>query len=167
VAALGSRPRFPKLKELETHTPAALKTCWAPLDRATQKRLTRAHSKSSSALFLLPLVIPGFILNCPVFLTSYLVSKKLADGPNVIALWKILAGTAAAAIWIPGMIILAAYLGWLPLLSYAASTVMTIQFWSSIRAALRALRLRFAPQRTGKIIRMFLYSATRHEQRLN
>jgi hypothetical protein len=41
------------------------------------------------------------ILNRPVYLTGELAARKLADAPNVVSMWRALAGIGAALVWVP------------------------------------------------------------------
>jgi 1-acyl-sn-glycerol-3-phosphate acyltransferase len=54
-------------------------------------------------LMLTPAVVIAALLNLPVVVAAYLAPRRLADGPNVISMWRALAGTGAACLWVPAV----------------------------------------------------------------
>ena len=103
-------------------------------------------------LLLTPLVSAAAILNLPVVLAARLAPKRFADGPNVIALWRALAGTGAAYLWAPIMIIASlAFFGTLPALAYIALSRIGLDClyrWKKLSIAVHnAFRLSFARSR--------------------
>lgn len=100
-------------------------------------------------LLLTPLVSVAAILNFPVVLAARLAPGRFADGPNVIALWRALAGTGAAYLWAPIMIIASlVFLGPVPALAYIVLSRVglgSLYRWKKLSIAVHnAFRLSFA-----------------------
>jgi hypothetical protein len=112
LAALDpSRSFFTSLKSLESGVPESL----AAQGRELESRLAgcRVLRYQGVALFpnaswwqdawclLLagPVVLAGGLINLPPLLAGYLAARRRADGPNVIALWRLLAGLPLSLLW--------------------------------------------------------------------
>jgi 1-acyl-sn-glycerol-3-phosphate acyltransferase len=52
-------------------------------------------------VLLTPFVVAAAALNLPVVVLAWYAPRKLADGPNVISLWRALAGIVSAYAWVP------------------------------------------------------------------
>jgi 1-acyl-sn-glycerol-3-phosphate acyltransferase len=51
-------------------------------------------------LLAVALAAPGALLNAPLAAASWLAARRMADGPNVVAFWRILVGLALAPVWL-------------------------------------------------------------------
>lgn len=72
-------------------------------------------------LILTPLVCAAAILNFPVVAAARWAPARLADGPNVISMWRALAGVGMACLWVPVMIGTSlSHFGAIPAVSYVA-----------------------------------------------
>lgn len=79
---------------------------------------------------LSPFVIAGALLNLPPLLAGALAARKFADGPNVVALWRILVGLPVFALWSVGCAIaLAVLLGPAWACGYLVLTAAAIAGW--------------------------------------
>ncbi len=118
AAVIGtSRSYFNTLKSFESAIPSGALARWRELEpefardgvwRHQGVPLFPAHSHSVTPYILTlaalgPLVLAGLIANLPPLAAAWLAGRKLADGPNVIALWRILVGVPVAVIWFVGM----------------------------------------------------------------
>ena len=152
AAAMDSDTRYQTLKRWEANTPADLAYLWRHSDPASRELLKRGRFAPSS--LLLPLALPGYVLNAPVYMASHLAAKRMADGPNVVALWKILGASTAAAIWVPAMALACGLGGGLRgLASYTASTLLGFALRRPLRQTGRALRWLTAPRRRRDEVR--------------
>jgi 1-acyl-sn-glycerol-3-phosphate acyltransferase len=66
-------------------------------------------------LLLAPPVIAMLLANMPPLLAGWLAGRRLADGTNTIALWRLLVGFSVLLLWSAGLLALAAACGGLPL----------------------------------------------------
>lgn len=46
------------------------------------------------------LAAPGALLNAPLAAAAWLAARRMADGPNVVAFWRILVGLTLAPLWL-------------------------------------------------------------------
>ncbi len=147
TAALApSRSFFTSLKSLESGVPESL----AAQGRELESRLAgcRALRYQGVALFpevswwqdtwrlLLagPVVLAGGLVNLPPLLAGYLAAHRRADGPNVIALWRLLAGLPVALLWwgLVSAVLLGSGLGgWLA--GYAILTMSALRLTNRTR----------------------------------
>lgn len=103
-------------------------------------------------LLLTPLVSAAAILNFPVVLAARLAPGRFADGPNVIALWRTLAGTGVAYLWTPIVMVASlAFFGIVPALACIIVSRIglgSLYRWKKLSIAVHnALRLSFAKSR--------------------
>ena len=141
-----SRSFFTSLKSLESGVPESL----AAQGRELESRLAgcRALRYQGVALFpevswwqdtwrlLLagPVVLAGGLVNLPPLLAGYLAAHRRADGPNVIALWRLLAGLPVALLWwgLVSAVLLGSGLGgWLA--GYAILTMSALRLTNRTR----------------------------------
>ena len=141
-----SRSFFISLKSLESGVPESL----AAQGRELESRLAgcRALRYQGVALFpevswwqdtwrlLLagPVVLAGGLVNLPPLLAGYLAAHRRADGPNVIALWRLLAGLPVALLWwgLVSAVLLGSGLGgWLA--GYAILTMSALRLTNRTR----------------------------------
>ena len=149
LSARAGSSAFRRLKSMEAGPPDAVTSQWTALDSPTRDLALTAPHFPLAILMLLaaPLALPGFLLNLPILLAARLAGRRFADGPNVVALWKLIAGTVATFIWLPlAFAISALTLGWHGILLILASTVALTALWSPLRTAWRSLRFHLAPQ---------------------
>lgn len=112
------------------------------LDGALVARSRRAPAWSVGWLALqLALLLPGILLNLPVLLAAGLAGRKLADGRNTVALWRLLAGLPALAAWaaLLGAAALLSGATWLPL-AWAACTALALATWHEPASRIARLR---------------------------
>jgi 1-acyl-sn-glycerol-3-phosphate acyltransferase len=87
-------------------------------------------------LILTPLVGAAAILNLPVIAAARWASRRFADGPNVISMWRALAGTGVACLWTPVMIVASlGIFGSIPALACLAVS------WAGLRSLYRWKKL--------------------------
>jgi hypothetical protein len=73
---------------------------------------------------------------------------RFADGPNVISMWRALAGTATAYLWVPFMVVTSFVLfGGLPAMAYLAVS------WAGLRSLYRWNKLSIALRNALKVSR--------------
>jgi 1-acyl-sn-glycerol-3-phosphate acyltransferase len=112
IATLGTpRTYFGSLKSLEAGVPEPLLARWRELEpQLASHRLLRHQGVplfptglwllyTALLLVLGPIVLAGALANFPPLLAGGLAAWRLADGPNVIALWRILVGLPLAVLW--------------------------------------------------------------------
>jgi 1-acyl-sn-glycerol-3-phosphate acyltransferase len=88
------------------------------------------------ALLLTPLVAVMMLANLPPLLAGRYAGHRLADGPNTIALWRLLAGSSVLIIWSAGLLAAAAATGNLRLwLAYVLIS------WLGLRSVYRLKKL--------------------------
>jgi len=109
---LPDRNGFLAMKICENGIPEPLRSSWNTLHgRMLATNLKRSAAASAfteaspwlslcAGLALTPLVCIGALLNPLPLGGAYWAGKKLSDGPNVITLWRILAGVPLFAVWI-------------------------------------------------------------------
>jgi 1-acyl-sn-glycerol-3-phosphate acyltransferase len=77
-----------------------------------------------------PIVLAAIVLNLPAFAMGWYAGKKFPDEPNVISLWKILAGAPAFALWvatITSTMLMLGRCGWL--VAYAVVTWLGLKLY--------------------------------------
>ena len=136
TATLGTlRTYFGSLKSLEAGVPELLLARWRELEPRLAARRVLLHQGVPLfpigpwmlyALLLLvlgPIVLAGALVNLPPLLTGWLAARRFADGPNVIALWRILVGLPVLVIWV-GLVSIALLFcgGWWWVLGYTLLT---------------------------------------------
>lgn len=141
VATLGTRQSyFAALKAWESGVPDPLLARWQELARELASRRVLLHQGvplfptapwvlyAGLLLLLGPMVLAGAILNLPPLLAGWLAARRFADGPNVIALWRILVGLPTFVLWLGTVIVLLLCFGgggWL--LGYALLTFAALK----------------------------------------
>jgi len=105
-------------------------------------------------LMLTPLVGAATVLNLPVVAAARWAPGHFADGPNVISMWRALAGTAAAYLWVPVMVVTNLVLfGALPAMAYLAVSwvgLRSLYRWKKLSVAvLNALKM--SPSRSQQL----------------
>jgi 1-acyl-sn-glycerol-3-phosphate acyltransferase len=141
AATLGTpRAYFDSLKSLEAGVPEPLLARWRELEPQLASRRVLRHQGVPLfpvgpwmlyALLLLvlgPIVLAGALVNFPPLLAGWLAARRFADGPNVIALWRILVGLPLLVIWV-GCVTTALLFfgGWLWLLVYVLLTLAALK----------------------------------------
>jgi 1-acyl-sn-glycerol-3-phosphate acyltransferase len=130
AATLGTpRTYFDSLKSLETGVPEPLLARWRELEPHLASRRVLLHQGvplfptgpwvlyAALLLVLGPIVLAGALVNLPPLLAGWLAARKFADGPNVIALWRILVGLPLLVLWFGFVTVALLFLGgwwWLP-----------------------------------------------------
>jgi 1-acyl-sn-glycerol-3-phosphate acyltransferase len=141
TATLGTpRTYFDSVKSLEAGVPERLLGHLRELESQLASRRVLLHQGVPLfpigpwllyALLLLvlgPIVLAGALANLPPLLAGWLAARKFADGPNVIALWRILVGLPSLVIWIGCVAVgLLFFGGWLWLLVYALLTLTALK----------------------------------------
>lgn len=91
-------------------------------------------------VLLMPCVLLAAALNLPVVVLAWYAPRKLADGPNVISLWRSLAGVVTAYVWVPlasgvllGMFGVVAALGYL---AVSVTGLKSLYRWRKLSIAL-------------------------------
>lgn len=91
-------------------------------------------------VLLMPCVLLAAALNLPVVVLAWYAPRKLADGPNVISLWRSLAGVVSAYVWVPlasgvllGMFGVVAALGYL---AVSVTGLKSLYRWRKLSIAL-------------------------------
>jgi 1-acyl-sn-glycerol-3-phosphate acyltransferase len=88
-----------------------------------------------TVLLLGPIVGAAALLNAPIIVAAQIAAKRQADAANVVALWRLLAGTPAALLWWPILGLLLGMLA-LPLIPAAfALTFLGLLLWRPWRIA--------------------------------
>jgi 1-acyl-sn-glycerol-3-phosphate acyltransferase len=90
-------------------------------------------------LMLTPAVVIAALLNLPVVVVAHLAPRRLADGPNVISMWRALAGTGAACLWVPA--VFGACLAFFGLIPAAACVALS---WAGLASLYRWKKLSIA-----------------------
>jgi 1-acyl-sn-glycerol-3-phosphate acyltransferase len=152
TATLGTpRTYFESLKSLEAGVPEPLLARFRELELQLASRRVLLHQGVPLfpigpcmlyALLLLvlgPIVLAGALVNLPPLVAGWLAARKFADGPNVIALWRILVGLPSLVIWVGFVtVVLLLYGGWRWWLGYALLT------FAALRLLYRAKKLAVA-----------------------
>ncbi|MEO5712438.1 MAG: 1-acyl-sn-glycerol-3-phosphate acyltransferase [Luteolibacter sp.] len=141
AATLGTgRSYFTSLKAMENGVPRPLLDRWQVLSTEFALRPTLRHQGvplfpgkawgiyAFALLVLGPLVLAGALVNFPPLLLGWLAARKFADGPNVIALWRILIGLPVFVVWAVLMIVVLACsvgIGWL--IAYVVLTTCALE----------------------------------------
>jgi 1-acyl-sn-glycerol-3-phosphate acyltransferase len=141
TATLGTpRTYFDSLKSLEAGVPEPLLARLRELESQLASHRVLQHQGvplfpigpwmlyTLLLLVLGPIVLAGALINLPPLLVGCLVARKFADGPNVIALWRILVGLPVLVIWFgvvtTGLLFCG---GWWWLLGYALVTFAALE----------------------------------------
>ena len=141
VATLGStRSYFGALKALEAGVPDVIATAWSELQQRLGSRWVLRHQGvplfpvgpwlgyAALLAVLGPLVFTGALLNLPPLFAAWLAARRLADAPNVIALWRTLVGLPLGGIWLVGMAAAITYCaGWIGSIGYLLLTIAAIK----------------------------------------
>ena len=141
AATLGtSRTYFASLKSLEAGVPEPLSAGWRELAPQLAARRVLLHQGvplfpagpwiiyALLLLVLAPIVLAGMLANFPPLLLGWFAARKFADGPNVVALWRILVGLPLFVIWSGAVsVALALFAGWWWVLGYVLLTVAALK----------------------------------------
>jgi 1-acyl-sn-glycerol-3-phosphate acyltransferase len=141
TATLGTpRTYFGSLKSLEAGVPEPLLTRLRELEAQPASHRVVLHQGvplfpigpwllyASLLLVLGPIVLAGALANLPPLLAGWLAARKFADGPNVIALWRILVGLPVLVIWAGFITIVLVFCGaWWWMLGYALLTFAALE----------------------------------------
>jgi 1-acyl-sn-glycerol-3-phosphate acyltransferase len=141
TATLGTpRTCFGSLKSLEAGVPEPLLARLRELEAQPDSRRVLRHQGVPLfpigpwllyALLLLglgPIVLAGAVVNFPPLLAGWLAARKFADGPNVVALWRILIGLPVLVIWAGFLMIVLLVCGaWWWVLGYALLTLAALE----------------------------------------
>lgn len=65
-------------------------------------------------LLLTPLVFAAAFLNWPVVIAAWFAPRRFADAPNVVSMWRTLAGVGVAYLWAPFMVAVSLFFAGLP-----------------------------------------------------
>lgn len=139
IATLGTkRSYFKSLKQLERTIPVPLEEGWKQLAAEFGRPGLLFHQGVPLCpifplwvMFVVlaligPATLAGWLLNAPPLLAGAWAGRRLADGPNVISLWRILVGAPVFIVWVA---LLActfalcghpAWLAWYAIITYAA-----------------------------------------------
>lgn len=153
--------RHHDLKAWEGGLPPDLASRWQRLKPRSQGLVN--DRPCSPFLLLAPLALPGYLLNAPVFMAAHVTARFLADGPNVVALWKIMAGSIAATLWLP--LGLAGSLwawGLKGAALYAAGTLLAVRLRHPLRIAWKKFRWLLATRAERAEIREIRTLLARH-----
>jgi 1-acyl-sn-glycerol-3-phosphate acyltransferase len=141
AATLGTpRTYFDSLKSFEAGVSEPLLARWRELEPQLASRRALRHQGVPLfpvgpwllyALLLLvlgPIVLAGALVNLPPLVAGWLAARKIADGPNVIALWRILVGLPLFVIWY-GVVTIGLLFcgGWWWVLGYAVLTFAALK----------------------------------------
>ncbi|MFT3961825.1 1-acyl-sn-glycerol-3-phosphate acyltransferase [Propionivibrio sp.] len=106
-------------------------------------------------LCLTPLLGAAAALNLPVLIAARLAPRRLADAPNVVALWRTLAGVGTAYLWVPAMAAAGLFLGgWAAAAAYlgvSLAGLRAVYRWRKLSIAL-GNRRRLPPQRRRELL---------------
>ncbi len=141
AATLGTpRSYFAALKAFEAGIPEPLLAGWRELAPSLAARRVLLHQGVPlfpvgpwmfdllPLLGLGPIVLAGALVNAPPLFLGWLAARQLADGQNVIALWRILVGLPVAMIWVGVVSIAFAFvLGWAWALGYLLLTIAALK----------------------------------------
>ena len=143
AATLGRSISYSKaLKRLRAHCSADLLTHWSRLREMAVALRGRLHQGvplvpvgsrlSYGLLWLLfaPVIGLAALANFPVILAARYGAKHFPDGPNVIALWRLLVGVPTALAWSVIVIALLCVLG-VPVVAgcYVAASLLAVRCW--------------------------------------
>lgn len=99
------------LKHFEQTDPEAVARLVSPLTSLVRKERLCTHQGvplvppvpwplyATYWLALAPLIAAFSMLNAPVLVTGWIASRKLADAPNVVSFWRMVAGLPAGLVW--------------------------------------------------------------------
>ena len=65
-------------------------------------------------LLLTPLVFAAALLNWPVVIAAWFAPRRFADAPNVVSMWRTLAGVGVAYLWAPFMVAVSLFFAGFP-----------------------------------------------------
>jgi hypothetical protein len=104
------------LKTFEKAIPGPIESNWIELEPQIRARTLLTHQgiplfpMKHAWLYVLalavtgPLVVAGGLVNCVPLLGAWLAGRTLADGPNVVSLWRILVGMPLFFLWMAGVL---------------------------------------------------------------
>lgn len=99
-----------------------------------------ARPAIATLLGLGPVVLLGALLNAVPLLAGWGAARRLADGPNVVSLWKILVGVPAFLLWAAAVLTTCAVLGHVELAAlYVAFTHLGLASYHRVREAASTL----------------------------
>lgn len=143
------RSYFESLKALETHIPGPIATPAQGLQTALNDPAFTALRRHQGVplfplgsrwlylvLFLLlaPLVLVAIVLNALPFVAAWYAGKRFPDGPNVIALWRILVGLPLFVFWSLAVVSLSAFAGYFGLaLGYTLLTWLGLHLYYRVK----------------------------------
>jgi 1-acyl-sn-glycerol-3-phosphate acyltransferase len=121
VATLATpRSYFASLQRLQAGIPARVRAAGEALDRTLDHRFVLRHQGvplcpmgpwvvyAALLLLMTPLVAAAALINAVPLTVAFLAGRFVADGKNVIALWRLLAGLPAFVLWWGASIVAAA-----------------------------------------------------------
>ncbi len=169
TATLGTpRTYFGSIKSLEAGVPELLVVRLRELESQLASRRVLRHQGAPLfpigpwplyALLLLvlgPIVLAGTLVNLPPLLAGWLAARNFADGPNVIALWRILVGLPLLVVWAGFVtIVLLLCCGWRWLLGYALLTFAALELLYRVRKLAVAVWNGLAHRRLARRAREF------------
>jgi 1-acyl-sn-glycerol-3-phosphate acyltransferase len=169
VATLGTaRSYFRTLKALEKSIPPRVAEAWAALGPELARHTPWRHQgvplfpagarwPYALALGLLaPVVLAAAALNLPPLAVAAWAGKQFADGPNVIALWRLLVGLPAGLLWVAavaGATLATGHTLWLA--GYAAVSLAGLQLFYRVRKLAVAVHNGFRHAGLGPRLRAF------------
>ena len=147
AATLGTERSYARtLKQLERGLPPRLAAEWQALEPELKQRRLWFHQgvplfpMGQPVLYLVALLVfgalalPGTLLNLPPLLAGAWAGRRFPDGPNVIALWKMLVGVPVFVVWSCVSLIVCLAAGqplWLA--GYCAATMLSLKLWYRVR----------------------------------
>lgn len=147
IATLGTQHGyFGALKAMERKLSPGLVSAWKSMEQRMQGKQVLRHqgvplfpirTPWPCALLTILLAVPvmaGALINFPPLAIAWLVGRLCADDTNVIALWRILAGVPALALWAGAWIIATLARGevWV-LLAYIALSCIAVCGWYRLK----------------------------------
>jgi 1-acyl-sn-glycerol-3-phosphate acyltransferase len=147
VATLGTtRSYFASLKALERAAPARVAAAWEGLEPELSRRALLRHQGVPlfpmgavrfylvALLALAPVVLLAAAANLPPLLAGWWAGRRFPDGPNVIALWRILVGVPVFGLWFTGLVLSMGCLGqWRWLANYVAVTWLGLALYYRVK----------------------------------
>lgn len=144
LSTLGTNHSYYKvLKALERHIPARVRQEWQALRAELRKHCVLYHQGLALypvgpilpyVLYLTvtaPIVGVALLGNSVPLLAGYLAGKRLADGRNVVALWRILVGVPSFVLWtgtLAAVAILTGQVSWFALHGLATLVGMKLYY---------------------------------------
>lgn len=143
------RSYFESLKALETHVPGPIATVAQTLHTTLNDPAFTALRRHQGVplfpmgsrwlyvvllLLLAPLVLAAILLNALPFVAAWYAGKRFPDGPNVIALWRILVGLPLFVFWSLAVVIVSVLAGYYGLaLGYTLVTWLGLQLYCRVK----------------------------------